>query len=194
MKSARVDQSCGVVIFLHVLMHATGLYFGSPDIVSIFQPAMPVWTALFVVVAGVEPVPPLNRMHGLLKIFGIMFAAGGAVAMGLAHSDDSHVQNPLLGNLFAVANTLFFAVYMTAQKKYMLTENAPMGVPWRQLPIHVTAWSYGVFLHLKLVLFQGGQGGVFMWFDLLHGVMVRLRFCVCVHTGCHSQALVHCLW
>ena len=62
-----------------------------------------------------ESPPPLRTLHGWLKICGIALAAGGAITMLLAHSDGSQMVNELTGNICALLNTVFFAIYMTLQ-------------------------------------------------------------------------------
>eukprot|EP00051_Salpingoeca_urceolata_P035473 m.29793 g.29793 ORF g.29793 m.29793 type:complete len:382 (+) comp9275_c0_seq1:145-1290(+) len=124
------------------LSYILGIYFASPDVASIYQPAMPVWATALVLVTGTEPLPPLNAWRGWFKLSGIGLAAGGAVLMALSKQGKTQMQNPLLGNMCALANTILFAIYLALQKRYLFLPRAKLAF-WRDLPVHVTAWSYG---------------------------------------------------
>ena len=129
------------------LCYILGVYYAGADVTSIVQPAMPVWTSLFVVLAGVEPVPPPCRAWGALKIGGIALAAAGAVVMVVGKnggaSHDTASAQPLLGTLLAVGNTVLFGVYMTLQKKHVFVRTGFAHRRFGARPTYVTAWSYG---------------------------------------------------
>lgn len=113
------------------LAYILGIYYANPNIASLYQPAMPVWAAVFVIIARVvcmptggsplltseqENVPSVTQIRGLLKIFGILLASGGALLMILGKGPvHTPMLNPALGNICSLANTLLFAVYMTIQ-------------------------------------------------------------------------------
>jgi multidrug transporter EmrE-like cation transporter len=50
--------------------------------------------------------------------------------------------NELLSNLFAVGNTLCFAVFLTIQKKYVFSPSAEMFSRWGARPVLGMAWIY----------------------------------------------------
>ena len=52
------------------LFYIMGVYFAGPDVASMYQPAMPVWAAVFVIIAGVEKVPNILTLKGVLKVGG----------------------------------------------------------------------------------------------------------------------------
>eukprot|EP00041_Stephanoeca_diplocostata_P015837 m.304386 g.304386 ORF g.304386 m.304386 type:complete len:234 (+) comp20172_c2_seq35:116-817(+) len=137
------------------LAYILGIYFGGPDIASIMQPAMPVWASLFVIILGVERPPDLRTIRGWLKVFGILLAAGGAVAMSKSKGSNTEYSNQTLGAILSLSNTILFAMYVTIQKKYIFSPTGYCHTRWNEHPIFVTAWSYGfgaVFMILGAIL------------------------------------------
>lgn len=148
------------------LFYIMGVYFAGPDIASIYQPAMPVWAAVFVVIVGVERVPNICQLNGVLKIGGVLLAATGAVITGVFKSGGSkkHQQDEALGAIFSLVNTFLFAIYMTIQKKMIFHPGASLEIRWGQRPTYVTAWSY---MFGALFMLIGALVSYFTHFSLL---------------------------
>eukprot|EP00040_Diaphanoeca_grandis_P030306 m.178966 g.178966 ORF g.178966 m.178966 type:complete len:422 (+) comp31953_c7_seq1:329-1594(+) len=126
------------------LFYILGVFFAGPDVASIYQPAMPVWAAVFVIIVGAEKVPNVCTIAGLLKVFGVLLAAGGAVTMGLAETKKGKGgSTAAAGGMLSLLNTVLFAMYVTIQKKYIFMRGAPLKHRWGEYPVYVTAWSYG---------------------------------------------------
>lgn len=79
-------------------LYIEGLYFSSPNVASIMQPLIPVFTALLAFVLCVEKLPGPGRMHQWWKILGIAFAVGGAILMTL--SAHAKVKYEVTGTFF----------------------------------------------------------------------------------------------
>ncbi|KAK3734154.1 hypothetical protein QZH41_017124 [Actinostola sp. cb2023] len=129
-------------MFGNQLPYILGIYYTNANIASIFQPSIPVWTAVLGIATGIEPFPPLNKAHGWAKIIGILLAAAGAVTMVLdkVTSDNGKLKAGYgFGYLFLVLNTLSMAIYILLQKKLIF--NKPDS-QWKNRPVAVTAWSY----------------------------------------------------
>eukprot|EP00054_Salpingoeca_dolichothecata_P020226 m.127267 g.127267 ORF g.127267 m.127267 type:complete len:344 (+) comp23536_c0_seq2:77-1108(+) len=141
-------------MFGNQLLYILGLYNTTPDIASIYQPAIPVWTALFVIILRVEPFPPLSKLRGWLKILGILAAAGGAVVMVTSKSDSKKEKNAVLGNIFLIGNTVCMGLYVVIQKIFVFNRDSR----WIQYPVHLTAWSYlfgAIFMCIASLYFVG---------------------------------------
>eukprot|EP00037_Helgoeca_nana_P014382 m.134182 g.134182 ORF g.134182 m.134182 type:complete len:427 (-) comp22526_c1_seq2:121-1401(-) len=140
------------------LFYILGVFYAGPDVASVLQPAMPVWTAIFVVIAGVEAIPNVCELKGLMKVFGVLCAAGGAATMLLSKGKASEYPKPLLGAMFSLINTVLFALYITIQKLAIFSPKGSCHAKWNSTPLYVTAWSYG-FGAVFMVL--GGLGGYY---------------------------------
>ncbi|EDQ93118.1 uncharacterized protein MONBRDRAFT_5412 [Monosiga brevicollis MX1] len=66
-----------------------GLYYAGPDVASIFQPLIPVFTAFFAFVVCMERLPSSSRWYQWFKVAGICLGAGGAIVMTLAKSSSA---------------------------------------------------------------------------------------------------------
>eukprot|EP00038_Savillea_parva_P015415 m.13846 g.13846 ORF g.13846 m.13846 type:complete len:428 (+) comp3094_c0_seq2:17-1300(+) len=124
------------------LFYILGVFYAGPDVASVLQPAMPVWTAIFVVMARVEAVPNICELKGALKVLGVLCAAAGAATMLATKTKASEYPQPLLGALFSLINTVLFAIYITIQKLVIFSPLGSCHSPWANVPIYVTAWSY----------------------------------------------------
>eukprot|EP00051_Salpingoeca_urceolata_P029878 m.7520 g.7520 ORF g.7520 m.7520 type:complete len:461 (+) comp2966_c0_seq1:107-1489(+) len=71
-------------MFGNQFLYIEGLYYTTPNIASIMQPCIPVFTALLAFMTCMEPLPGRNRQYQWLKIFGILLAVGGAILMVLS--------------------------------------------------------------------------------------------------------------
>jgi drug/metabolite transporter (DMT)-like permease len=132
---------------------------------------MPVWTAIFVVIAGVEAIPNVCELKGLMKVFGVLCAAGGAATMLLSKGKASEYPKPLLGAMFSLINTVLFALYITIQKLAIFSPKGSCHAKWNSTPLYVTAWSYGF-------------GAVFMVLGGLGGCVLPCHLCCIIRQGC----------
>ena len=127
------------------LFYILGLYYTSATIASCWQPAIPVFAAFIAIVLGVEPFPPLSKLRGWLKLFGILFAAGGAIVLTLGKpaGDASEMKKASLGNIFLLLNCSCMGLYVNIQKVFIFNDKqGSVGERWKPYPVHVTAWSY----------------------------------------------------
>ena len=76
-------------MFGNQFLYIEGLYYATPNIASIFQPCIPVFTVFFAFITCMEPLPGRGRMYQLPKLVGIALAVGGAVLMTLARQSGS---------------------------------------------------------------------------------------------------------
>ena len=131
-------------MFGNQLLYILGVYFTNANIASIFQPAIPVWTALLAIIVRIEPFPDFRTLRGWAKCLGICLAAAGAVVMALQknsgkaanNSDSSDIQ--FWGYSFPLGNTVSFAIYILIQKKFIFDKEESC---WSTKPVTVTAWS-----------------------------------------------------
>ena len=68
---------------------AQGLFYSGPDIASIFQPLIPVFTALLAFLLCMEKLPGAGRHYQWFKLLGIALGAGGAILMTVVRSSSS---------------------------------------------------------------------------------------------------------
>lgn len=66
-----------------------GLFYSGPDIASIFQPLIPVFTALLAFLLCMEKLPGAGRHYQWFKLLGIALGAGGAILMTVVRSSSS---------------------------------------------------------------------------------------------------------
>lgn len=121
------------------LLYIMGIYDSTPNIASVFQPAIPIWTSLLVIIFRIEPLPDLRTLKGWATVLGIGLGTSGAAIVILLRPSSDTAKNMLLGTLFLLGNTLCMGFYIVAQKKYIFTPASR----WRDLPVTATAWSYG---------------------------------------------------
>ncbi|EGD78816.1 hypothetical protein PTSG_01791 [Salpingoeca rosetta] len=79
-------------MFGNQYFYIQGLYFSTPNIASIFQPCIPVFTALFAFLVCMEPLPSKSRAYQWLKVLGILLGAGGAIVMTLGRPESAPSQ------------------------------------------------------------------------------------------------------
>lgn len=179
------------------LPYILGIYYTNANIASIFQPSIPVWTAILAIITRIEPFPALNKLHGWAKILGILLATLGAVTMVLEKIifDKSELKSGYgLGYLFLIINTLCSAIYVLLQKKLIF--NKPDS-PWRQKPIAVTAWIYlfgTIFMALSSLYYViTGQLDKFTYFPkeeiypIIYAVFIASSLCYMLITWCNMQ-------
>ena len=129
-------------MFGNQFFYIMGVYYAGADISSVFQPAIPVWTALFAIVTGIEKPPTLRKLHGWAKVVGILVAVGGAVTMLTERltrgSSVTYSDKIIFGIVFLFANTICMAIFILIQKRYIFERSER----WAKYPVSVTAWCY----------------------------------------------------
>eukprot|EP00118_Oscarella_pearsei_P020650 m.225208 g.225208 ORF g.225208 m.225208 type:complete len:357 (+) comp40011_c1_seq4:39-1109(+) len=128
-------------MFGNQFFYIMGVYYAGADIASIFQPVIPVWTALFAIVFRIEK-PMLRTLYGIGKLLGIVVGAAGACVMLLKNFIGHHDENnhKLVGGiLFLTGNTICMAIFVLVQKKYVFEDKQSH---WSRMPVSVTAWCY----------------------------------------------------
>lgn len=136
-------------MFLGQFTYLLGVYYVSPDVASMLQPVVPVWTFIVAVIAKVEKLPNVRRWNGALKMFGVLFAVGGALMTTFGKQQQHKINEVkddnksevfhVLGYLCIIYNTLSMALLAVLQKKYIF-ENT--NSRWKSSPVNVIAWSY----------------------------------------------------
>jgi len=184
-------------MFGNQLPYILGIYYTNANIASIFQPSIPVWTAILAIITRIEPLPALNKTHGWAKILGILLATAGAVTMVMEKvlSDKRELKSGYgLGYLFLIINTLCSAIYVLLQKKMIFNKNDS---PWRQRPIAVTAWSYlfgTIFMALSSLYYViTKQFDKFTHFPneeiypIIYAIFIASSLCYMLITWCNMQ-------
>ena len=136
-------------IFLGQLSNILGVYYVSPDITSMLQPVVPVWTFIVAAIARVEKLPNIRRFNGILKLLGVLLAIGGAFMLTFG-KQKQHKSNKvedrneseaflIFGYLCILYNTFSMALLAVLQKKYIFNN---VDSRWKSSPFNVVAWSY----------------------------------------------------
>jgi len=189
-------------IYGNQLLFIMGLYFTTPSNAAVFQPLIPILTCALALIFKLETLG-LNRLS-VLKMFGILAAAGGAVTLLLMRSNTSSNESQqmsteltwsfLLGDLFLFGNCLSMAVYMLIQKRSGLTT------------LRTTAWSYGfgaVFMLLSNVYhvvrgdYDKFKVSLKILIPLIYAVLVSSSLCYALITFANarvSSTLVTAFW
>jgi len=118
---------CGFFIFANQLGFIMGEKLANATIGSAWQPTQPIMTAAAAMIIGWE-------RPTLLKIGGIVVAAGGAAFMVFYKSNSSVGSNPIVGNVLFIVNCAGTAGYVIVSKRLLKSK--------RYVAIVVTAWSY----------------------------------------------------
>ena len=139
---------CLTGIFGSQLPYLLGLYYTNANIASIFQPAIPVWTAFLAIIVRMEKFPDFRTLGGWGKCLGILLAATGAVVMTTDRKSGQRVDDggsnfqsniQFVGYIFLLGNTLSMSVYNLLQKRFIFNKQDSS---WKTKPVNVTAWSY----------------------------------------------------
>lgn len=136
-------------IFLGQLSNILGVYYVSPDITSMLQPVVPVWTFIVAAIARVEKLPNIRRFNGILKLLGVLLAVSGAFMLTFG-KQKQHKTNEvkdrneseaflIFGYLCILYNTISMALLAVLQKKYIFNN---VDSRWKSSPFNVVAWSY----------------------------------------------------
>ena len=193
------------------LLFLLGVYYTNANITAIFQPIIPVWTALLAIIVRIEPFPNLRTLRGWAKCLGILLAAVGAIVMTLKKSasgkaadhgtstrDDIH----FIGYIFLLGNTLSMAGYVLLQKKFIFDKEESA---WKTKPVTVTAWTFmfgTIFLALAS-LYYVNNPEKFTYFPaeeiypILYAIFVNSGLCYLLISWCNMQisaSLVTATW
>ncbi len=89
-----------------------GLTYTTPISSSIFISLQPVWVFLICVMF-------LHDRVTLMKVAGILLGLGGALIIILTQKTTDVATDPMLGNLYCLGSSLFYAVYLVLQKRFL---------------------------------------------------------------------------
>lgn len=192
-------------MFGNQLLYLLGIYYTNANIASIFQPAIPVWTALLAIVVRIEPFPDFRTVRGWAKCLGILLAAVGAVVMTIEKQSgqagsSSNIQ--FMGYIFLLGNTLSMAVYILLQKKFIFDKQDSC---WKTKPVTVTAWSYlfGTMFMALASLYYVNKPEKFTYFPkeeiypILYAIFIASGLCYLLISWCNMQisaSLVTATW
>lgn len=182
-------------MFGNQLLYILGVYYTNANIASIFQPAIPVWTALLAIITRIEPFPKLQKLHGWAKMLGILLAAAGASTMVVNKVKSGNGALPegyALGYFFLIGNTLSMAVYILLQKKFIFNKEEN---EWKTKPITVTAWSYlfGTICMGLASLYYVNKPEKFTYFPseeiypIIYAIFIASALCYLLITWCNMQ-------
>ena len=198
-------------MFGNQLLYLLGIYYTNANIASIFQPAIPVWTALLAIIVRIEPFPDFRTLRGWAKSLGILLAAVGAIVMTVEkktgqasdHSGSSSSDSVnFVGYIFLLGNTLSMAVYILLQKKFIFDKEDSC---WKTKPVTVTAWSYlfGAMFMALASLYYVNKPEKFTYFPqeevypILYAIFIASGLCYLLISWCNVQisaSLVTATW
>ena len=198
-------------MFGNQLLYLLGIYYTNANIASIFQPAIPVWTALLAIIVRIEPYPNFRTLRGWGKCFGILLAAAGAIVMTVEkksgqaadHGGSSSSGNiQFAGYIFLLGNTLSMSVYILLQKKFIFDKEESC---WKTKPVNVTAWSYlfGAMFMALASLYYVNRPEKFTYFPkeeiypILYAIFIASGLCYLLISWCNMQisaSLVTATW
>ena len=193
------------------LLYLLGIYYTNANIASIFQPAIPVWTALLAIIVRVEPFPDFRTLRGWAKCLGILLAAAGAIVMTVEkntgkaadHGDSSNPSDiQFMGYIFLLGNTLSMAVYVLLQKIFIFDKEESC---WKTKPVTVTAWSdmFGAMFLALVSLYYVNKPEKFTYFPkeeiypILYAIFIASGLCYLLISWCNMQisaSLVTATW
>lgn len=135
----------GFFLWANQFFFIEGNFYSSADVASMFQPTIPIWTFVFSMVLGVEPVISFRTNVGCLKGIGVLLGVLGAVtvvgATTLGTSDKS--KNPFLGSIFLLGNTICMSLLVVGQRLAIFAKDKRAFMAhWKTRPISITAWYY----------------------------------------------------
>ncbi|XP_032227918.2 WAT1-related protein At3g18200 [Nematostella vectensis] len=194
---------------LSILFCVLGIRFTNAKVATIFQSAMPVWTALLAILTRIEPRPEFTRMEGWTRIFGIVLASTGAITMMLFSSVRDAVKDflhptygDIIGYCFLLGNTLCMTAYVLIQKKFIFNNEES---PWKNKPIGVTAWSYlvGATTMAMAAMYCLSRPGNLTYvvgeqvYSVLYAIFIASFLCDMLITWCNmhiSSSVVTATW
>lgn len=198
-------------MFGNQLLYLLGIYYTNANIASIFQPAIPVWTALLAIIVRIEPFPDFRTLRGWAKCLGILLAAVGAVVMtvekksgqAVDHGGSSSSDNiQFVGYIFLLGNTISMAVYILLQKKFIFDKQESC---WKTKPVNVTAWSYlfGAMFMALASIYYVNKPEKFTYFPkeeiypIIYAIFIASGLCYLLISWCNMQisaSLVTATW
>lgn len=122
-----------VCVFGYMFFLLEGLTYTTPISSSIFISLQPVWVFLICVVFLKEKVTPM-------KIIGILLGLGGALLIILTQQASEVASNPALGNLYCLASSLLYSVFLVLEKRFLVTMDSFTVNKWAFLGGSVSAF------------------------------------------------------
>ena len=198
-------------MFGNQLLYLLGIYYTNANIASIFQPAIPVWTALIAIIVRMEPYPDFSTLRGWGKCLGILLAVAGAIVMTIEkksgqvadhEGSSSSINIQFVGYIFLLGNTLSMSVYILFQKKFIFDKQDSC---WKTKPVNVTAWSYlfGAMFMALASLYYVNKPEKFTYFPkeeiypVLYAIFITSVLCYLLISWCNmhlSASLVTATW
>lgn len=188
-------------MFVNQLMYILGVVYTTPDTASMFQAIIPVLVVVFAIIFRTERFPRINSKLGFAKIFGILFATGGALLMAYGKqnakesdaSTDKNLTKPTwYGYVFLLVNISCTSVWVVMQKKYIFNKVTSR---FRDYPINTTAWTYlsGAVCMGFASLYYAERPDEFVVKDsnvlycLIYAVFITSALCYMLITWCNMQ-------
>ena len=198
-------------MFGNQLLYLLGIYYTNANIASIFQPAIPVWTALLAIIVRIEPFPDFRTLRGWAKCLGIFLAAAGAIVLTVQKNSGKAADHSVssgagsvqfVGYIFLLGNTLSMAIYILLQKKFIFDKEESY---WKTKPVAVTAWSYmfGTIFMALASLYYVNKPEKFTYFPkeeiypILYAIFIASGLCYLLISWCNMQisaSLVTATW
>ena len=101
-----------VCMFGYMFALLQGLSYTTPISSSIFISMEPVWVFLICVIF-------LHDRVTWMKITGILLGLGGAFIIIITQKSSDVASNPMLGNIYCLASSLLYAIYLVLQKQFL---------------------------------------------------------------------------
>lgn len=114
-----------VCVFGYMFFLLKGLTYTTPISSSIFITLQPVCVFIICLLIGREKA-------SFAKVAGIAIGVGGALVCVLTQKSSDVASNPLLGNIYCMASTVVYAIYLVASKNFLRTLD----------DITVSKWSF----------------------------------------------------
>ena len=185
----------GLGMFGNQLLYILAVYYTNADIAVIFQPTIPVWTALLAIIVRIEPFPDFRTLRGWAECLGILLAVSGAIVMTLQKNSGETgdaVNIHIWGYVFPVGNTVSFSIYLLVQKKFIFDKAESC---WRDKPVTVTAWTNlfsAIFMGLTS-LYYVNNPEKFTYFPpeeiypILYAIFIASGLCYLLISWCNMQ-------
>ncbi len=103
-----------VCVFGYMFFLLKGLTYTTPISSSIFITLQPVCVFIICLIIGREKAT-------WAKVAGIAIGVGGALVCVLTQKSSDVASNPLLGNMYCLASTVVYAIYLVASKNFLRT-------------------------------------------------------------------------
>lgn len=149
-----------VCIFGYMFFLLEGLTYTTPISSSIFISMQPVWVFLICVIFLGEHVT-----SG--KVIGILMGLGGALLIILTQHASDVASNPMLGNVYCLASSVLYSVYLVLEKRLLLKIDKMTVLKWTFLG--------GAFSACVMIIFTGWDAAV-LHQSLFSAPMLALLF------------------